>query len=373
MTQVPVVSVIMSAYNHAPYVAQAIQSVLDQTFENFEFLIADDGSSDATQEIIAHFRDVRITFFPHAQNRGACIATNELIEKAQGKYVAILNSDDYWSLDKLAYQVDFLEKNTEYAAIFGNVSFIDKEGKSIPKETLSFGDVFEQANRSQGEWLRRFFDLGNCLCHPSILIRRSCYTELGLYNNCYRQSPDFDMWIRLVKKHPFFVSDKKIVSFRITPGENASSQTPKNALRGMNEHYLIMSHFFEGMSAEALLEGFSDLLIFKQPSSDIHVEIEKTLLFFSKNIWFGRIYQVIGLKKLFELFSNPLCRSVLKKEYQIDDLFFQERTAEAEAFKLFHEPLLEKTNISVEANTLQGIYSKTLLFEIIRRLYTRFT
>lgn len=383
MTQTPVVSVIMSAYNHASYVAQAIQSVLDQTFENFEFLIADDGSSDSTQEVIAGFHDARITFFPHAQNRGACVTTNELIEKAKGKYVAILNSDDYWSLDKLAYQVDFLEKNTEYVAIFGSGSFVDKEGNPIPEEELSFGDMFDQKNRSQGEWLRRLFDQSNCLCHPSVLIRRSCYAEVGLYNDCYRQLPDFDMWIRLVKKSPFFVSDKKIISFRIMPGENASSPTPSNLLRCMNEHYLIMSTFFDDMSREIFLAGFSDLLVFKNPPSEIHLEIEKTLLFFSKNVPFGRTYQIIGLTKLFQLFSSQSHREVLEKDYKVDALSFQVLSAEADAFRM-HEQLLEQINASQllnaellerinasEINTLKNIAGKFLIREVMHRLCMR--
>src|SRR5262249_9855598 len=153
------------------------------------------------------------------------------------------------------------DRNAEYGALFGRVSFVDREGARIPKRALSFGRVFDKGNRSRGRWLRWFFDQGNCLCHPSVLIRRSCYSELGLYDNRLRQLPDWDMWIRLTKKFKFFVADRDLVSLRILPpGQNTSSQAGTNAVRTINEHFLIASRFFDEVSKELLVEGFGDRL-----------------------------------------------------------------------------------------------------------------
>src|SRR5579871_5019564 len=105
----PTVSVVMATYNHAPFVKQAIESVLGQEGVDFEFLIADDGSVDRTREIVASIYDERITFSPNEKNRGACVVLNELIEHASGEFVALINSDDYWTMpDKLAYQVQLM-------------------------------------------------------------------------------------------------------------------------------------------------------------------------------------------------------------------------------------------------------------------------
>jgi glycosyltransferase involved in cell wall biosynthesis len=390
MTKTPLVSIVMSAWNHASYVAQAIQSVLDQTFKDFEFLIADDGSSDATKAVIASFQDPRILFFPHENNRGACITSNELIEKAKGKYVAVLNSDDYWSSDKLMYQVDFLENNAEYSAIFSDVTWVDDKNNIIPKEDLGFGKIFEQRNRTQGEWLRFFFDFGNCLCHPSVLIHRSCYVDLGLYDNCYRQLPDFDMWVRLAKKYLFFVSDKNLVSFRQLPmGQNASSQTPENALRSMNEQYLIASDFFDGVSANILIEGFSDLLIFKNPPSNVHLDIEKCLLFFTENPQYYHLYQRIGLTKLFQLLHSPAHRFILEKDYQKSDFYFQKLSSMVSVFEVINKAKIEELQLlllssqkNVEELQLLLLFSQKnelnrtstyhCLLEIKRRLWAKF-
>lgn len=90
------VSVIMPTYNHAPFVVESIRSVLAQSFGDFEFLIADDGSSDSTAEKVRTVEDGRIRFIAHPTNRGAAIITNELIRRATGKYLALINSDDAW-------------------------------------------------------------------------------------------------------------------------------------------------------------------------------------------------------------------------------------------------------------------------------------
>ena len=129
----PAITVIMGAYNHAPFVGAAIESVLNQTQPDFEFLIADDGSVDATPNVISAYDDPRIKFTSHLRNRGACVVLNELISRARGNYVAIINSDDVWPSHKLAYQLEFLEHHENCAAIFGRVAFIDRSGQRIPR------------------------------------------------------------------------------------------------------------------------------------------------------------------------------------------------------------------------------------------------
>jgi len=334
----PKISVVMATYNHAPFVAQSIQSVLNQSFADFEFLISDDGSSDSTSDVVGRFSDPRLHFDPNPVNRGACTVTNELIQRARGEYVAVINSDDYWAPDKLEIQLDFLERHPDHAAHFTGTIFIDKTGAEIAAGATDLGDIFHQPNRPRGQWLRRFFDVGNCLCHPSILIRRCCYAELGLYDNRYRQLPDFDMWIRLLKRFPIHVADRRLVFFRLMPGENVSSHTETNLVRAANEQYLIACGFFEGLERSVLVEGFADLMVFKDPPSPEHCEIEKALLYFAPNRRLGRIYAAIGLRQLFDLLRSPSHRRILIDDYGIDDLEFQRRTATANAFRQLTDP-----------------------------------
>lgn len=320
----PKVSVIMASYNHGRYVRDALQSVLDQSFQNFEIIVTDDGSSDDSVEIIKSIDDPRIKLYCFESNQGACAATNYCIRHATGKYVAVMNSDDLWCKEKLKNQFEFLEQQTDVGAVFSNALFVREDGSDFPAEGRpDFFDVFSQENRSPASWLRNLFYGGNCLCHPSILIRRSCYDSLGLYNNSYRQLPDFDMWIRFCKGFRLHVMPEKLVRFRLLPaGMNASSQVGKNAIRTINEHYLIAKHYFDDVSAELYKEAFADDLINPGFDSEEQFECEKALLFLGAETHLSRVYRWVALEKLFELLNHPRTAGVLRKDYHFDDKSF---------------------------------------------------
>lgn len=330
----PLISVIMATFNHASYVKEAIASVLKQRGVELEFLIADDGSTDGTREVVESIVDPRIRFFPHQENRGACAVINELIARSDGQLIALINSDDYWcDDDKLAYQLQILLESPQLGATFGRARFIDKHGDVISKQRLTFGSVFDQQNRSQGEWLRFFFDQGNCICHPSMLIRRECYDEVGVYDNNLRQLPDFDMWVRLVKRYPIHVSDRELISFRVLPGQSASSQTVANAVRTMNEHFLIATSFFHNVGAQEFKDGFCDLLRYPDVPSDIHLDIEKALLFFVPNRALGKAYEMVGIVELGRLLSMDEHRQTLAQEYAIDARWYHRKMQDIDVLR----------------------------------------
>ena len=331
----PTVSVIMATYNHADFVAQSIQSVLMQRNVDFEFLIADDGSIDRTREVVASIHDKRIRFFPNQVNRGACVVTNELIGQASGEFIALINSDDYWiGHDKLAHQIQVMRKKLTIGACFGRALFVDKDGRAISKSEYPQSRVFDQENRSRGAWLRRFFDFGNCICHPTMLIRKQCYRELGMYDNRLRQLPDYDMWVRLTKRYDIHICDREMIAFRHLPGKNASSNTTHNLLRLMNESYFILKNFFNGVSREVFFDGFCDLLVEPDLPEDAHMEIEQSLLYLTKNRWASHIYNLIGLEKIHSLLDSDKHRRILKDRYGIDDRKFHSIAAEIGVFDL---------------------------------------
>jgi glycosyltransferase involved in cell wall biosynthesis len=333
MIDVPTVSVVMPAYNHAAFVAESVRSVLDQDFGHLELLVSDDGSRDGTAEVVRGIRDPRLALFDHSVNRGAAVMHNELGARARGRYVAVINSDDAWMPGKLAAQVAYLEAHPEIAAVFGRAVWIDRDGAMIPKDELCFGRVFDVENRSRGEWLRHFLIHGNCLCHPTLMIRREAYAALGPYDNRMRQLPDFDMWIRLAKRFAFTILDQDMVRFRIIPGENTSSDTKVNLVRTMNEHWFIMRRFFEGVDADLLREGFADLLRRPEMPTETHVRIEKALLLLTPVPDLGPMYSVVAMTQLHDLLAEPRAREVLIGEYGFDDHTLHGLTGEALAFR----------------------------------------
>src|SRR5256885_11934472 len=134
-TTQPLVSIVIPAYNHAPYLPETIESVLRQTYQNWELLIIDDGSTDATPEIVQRYSDARIR--PYRQeNHGLSATVNRGIELAHGEYFAFLPSDDLYEPDKLAIQVPVLEENPAVGAVFFRQTVIDAEGKSSTEQKV---------------------------------------------------------------------------------------------------------------------------------------------------------------------------------------------------------------------------------------------
>jgi glycosyltransferase involved in cell wall biosynthesis/multidrug resistance efflux pump len=241
----PKVSVVMCVYNHEKFVSESIESVINQTYQDWEFIITNDGSTDQTLDIIKQYDDPRITLFSFDKNTGARVARNNSIKHAKGEYIAVINSDDVWLLNKLEKQVNFLDTNPDIGAVFTYASFINDQSEDIGYEH-HYGKIFIQHNRNRFEWLRDFFVGGNCLCHPSVLIRKICHEDLGLYDERLGQLADFDMWIRLVTKYQIHILVENLVKFRLLKDQgNISGNTPKNNSRLILEWSQILKNYLQ--------------------------------------------------------------------------------------------------------------------------------
>ena len=192
--------VVIPSYNHGKFLKKAIDSILNQTYKDFELIIIDDASTDNSRKIIDSYKDPRIIKYYNAENQGAVVTLNQLIEFANSEYIALLNSDDYWEPTKLQKQIDYLDTHKDKAACFTLADFVDEKDNLILENDNFNVKIFNQRNRKQSEWYRYFFDNGNCLCHPSVMIRKEVYLKIGKYKNTYRQLPDFEFWIRLIKQ-----------------------------------------------------------------------------------------------------------------------------------------------------------------------------
>jgi glycosyltransferase involved in cell wall biosynthesis len=288
---------------------------------------------DGTVEEIKKYKDKRIKFSWNKKNQGACAATNELINKSAGQYICIMNSDDIWHDElKITKQLECHVKNAKYGAVFAKPLFIDLHGNKIEKRTLRHGSVFDRENRNKGKWLEELFMRGNCLCHPSVMIRKECYKNAGLYKNIYRQLPDYDMWIKILKLYEIHIIEEELVSFRILPGESASSYNINNTIRDLNENYIIRKSFFDDISVKDFEDGFGKYLQ-NDITNNVVFKIEKALLYISKNSCCNNVDQLIGLEKIAELLDSDETKAALEKNYQIDEKWFH---SYAEKVKVFY-------------------------------------
>ncbi|HKM35331.1 MAG TPA: glycosyltransferase [Lachnospiraceae bacterium] len=265
----PLVSVIMCCYNHEKYVAEAIESVLNQSYQNIEFLVADDGSSDHSVDIMKQYSKHFAKEFYFDENTGSRFQL--LKENATGKYTALMNSDDVWDKDKIALQVAYMEAHQECGACFTWCLFTDENLNQIHDNT------FIRGNMSSYEWMHYFWTQGNVLCNPSSLIPTKINKQIPLYGTACWQIPDFFKWVNMVQSHTIHIMTKPLIYMRQT-GRNASKSTKLNWYRHTVEEASNWMWIIRNMESSFFKKAFSSLMIDTEASSDIEIKCEKYFL-----------------------------------------------------------------------------------------------
>lgn len=316
----PLVSVIMSCYNHGKYVKDAIESVINQSYQNIEFLVADDGSVDDSVEEMKKYSSYFAEEYYFTDNAGG--RARFLREKAKGKYIALMNSDDVWDKNKIEIQVDYMEKNNSVAACFTWCSYTDEMLQEQPNS------IFLQKNRSRYEWMRFFWERGNALCHPSILIRREEYVRLSQVGNACRQLPDFFMWVDLVQHNDIHVVQQTLVKMRRYSNgivQNASSSSKENQIRHIIEEAGNWLWMVRKMDWKYFSVAFRECMIDANASGEVEISCEKFFLMIrSDKIWI----QNEALNYFMEIFDDFDIRTCFEKKYGFTKRDFWKMTSE---------------------------------------------
>jgi len=186
----PEVSVIIPTFNRSKMVERALQSVLDQDYPNFEVLVVDDGSGDDTITRIP--TGGRVKLLVHASNRGVSAARNTGIRYCSGRYVAFLDSDDYWLPGKLERQASFFVSHPDAVACQTEETWIRRGKRVNPRKRhrKPSGDIFEKS-------------LDLCLVSPSsVMLKKALFDEVGLFDEMLPACEDYDLWLRIACRHP---------------------------------------------------------------------------------------------------------------------------------------------------------------------------
>jgi glycosyltransferase involved in cell wall biosynthesis len=202
---VPKVSVNICCYNSEKYIKETIQSVLDQTFNDFEVIIIDDGSRDKSAEIIKSFSDQRLKYY-YQNNQGLSSSRNRAIELSGGEYIALLDHDDLWNPNKLEKQIALFEKNPELALVFSNCYIISADG------TIS-GTYFDINSPARGKVFDQLIlrDFIPCL---SAVIRKAVLIKTGLFRLDFKMAEEYDLFLRISKIAPIDYVDEPLASYR---------------------------------------------------------------------------------------------------------------------------------------------------------------
>lgn len=185
----PKVTVLMPVYNGEHYLREAIESILNQSFSEFEFLVIDDGSTDHSAEIVASYNDPRIRVLRNGRNLGLIATLNSGIEIAKGEYIARMDCDDVSLPERLEKQVAYLDENPDCAVIATHVMLMDESG--APRGTWS-----DDAKTATYGEIRSFLPKANCIAHPSVMIRTEILKRYR-YNPAQTAAEDYDLWLRL--------------------------------------------------------------------------------------------------------------------------------------------------------------------------------
>ena len=185
----PTLSVILPVFNAEKYLNQAIESILNQTFDDFELIIINDGSTDSSKEIINSFNDERIVFvdqknsgLPRTLNKGILISRAEIIVR--------MDADDISKLDRFQKQYSYLSKNKDVDVLGGSVNYINNKGKYL-------GRTFSLTRESLISYY--LLNVGNVMCHPTLFVRKSAFERVGVYNTMLTENEDYHLLCKFLR------------------------------------------------------------------------------------------------------------------------------------------------------------------------------
>lgn len=264
MEEKPMVSLVMKVYNGEKYLREAVDSILSQTYQDFELIIIDDGSSDNSAEIVHSYVDKRIRFLQNEKNLGLCETQNRVIAAAEGKYIAVMDCDDISYPTRFEKQVAYLEQHPE-VMMCGTFRNDIIEGNEIP---------FQEPEWLSDSTLRFSLVFGNFFfTHSSIMFRAKEYRENGLQYGPAKIAEDYQVIIEMAKRYPVAILPERLIAYRIYPQSTSKVRLQEITDAGVaiKSDYLrslpvseknkqLLLDYFRTDTAMAPLSGFLDAM-----------------------------------------------------------------------------------------------------------------
>ena len=198
------VSIIMPSYNTGKFIEKTINSVINQTYNNWELIIVDDCSNDNTDEIVKSINDSRIVYLKNERNSGAAVSRNKALKEAKGRWIAFLDSDDLWKKDKLEKQIDFMKENNYY---FSYTNYIE-----IDENDNSNGKIITGPKRITKTGMFNY-------CWPGCLTVMYDAKKIGLIQiEDIKKNNDYAMWLKVCKKADCYLLDEELAMYRKRSG-----------------------------------------------------------------------------------------------------------------------------------------------------------
>lgn len=247
----PKVSVCIPTYNRTDFLRQSIESVLAQSFTDFELIISDNASQDSTVAIIHSFGDPRIVYQRHEKNIGLVNNWNSCLTAARGEYITIFHDDDLMLPDNLTLKVNALDLNENVGLVHSNFHIMDGNG-SITKESAHFigPQDFMEASPT---FLRNSLLGFNRVNPPSAFIRKECFSKLGGFNSGLHFTPDFEYWMRISLHYDVLYLGKPLIAYRMHHSVGWTSSEYFTVIEGMEGRYTNVKGLSEEYSARRII------------------------------------------------------------------------------------------------------------------------
>lgn len=229
----PKISVGIPVYNAELYIAQAIQSVLDQSFCDFELIITDDASTDRTPEIINKFSDSRIRYCLNPKQLGPPGNFNRCIELSAGEYISVFHADDIMLRENLEKKKNFLDQNPDAGMVHSNFYRMNAGNQTVEDPALL---PFKKDAVMNGQDVFKIMsgDI-NYICASSVMVRKKCFDEIGAFEVSLAHTCDWEMWLRLGLFYKIGYLSEALIGYR--KHEAMHSSLFWNNLRGIQEYY----------------------------------------------------------------------------------------------------------------------------------------
>jgi glycosyltransferase involved in cell wall biosynthesis len=304
------VTILMAAYNASNYIADSITSVLNQTFQNYELLIINDGSTDNTETVIQSFKDSRIRVIKNEVNRGLIESRNIALKEAKGNFIAILDSDDIAMPDRLEKQLNAFRNNPELAVVGSRALIIDESGNETGENLAVFTDIDKIK-------ITLFFE--NTIIHSSTMIKTEIFREVNGYQGD-TLIEDYDLFYRISQKYAIKNLEDYLVKYRIH-GTNISIQKRDQLdqalynlkIRQLNQFELnveskyiaiLLTNFRDGNYT--LEENFHILALLKEKNKQLNIYKQEAFSNELFNKWFELVIGRGKIKTIKLLFKKPL-------------------------------------------------------------------
>jgi len=247
----PTVSIIIPTYNRAELIGKAISSVLVQSYGDFELIIVDDGSTDATADVVGSFHDSRIIFLKQ-ENRGRSVARNRAIALSRGRYIAFLDSDDEYLEQKLELQVAYMDLHPDVGIVYTSAYCIDELGRSLDRHAYlasAAGNIYKEV---------AFFQPVT-ITLPTVMIRKEVLDSVGYFDEAMERFEDTDLWRRVAKKYYVGIIMEPTCRLRTHKQNALMAQDPEKIIKAIE--YYVAKIFREDaeLGVDWLREGASRL------------------------------------------------------------------------------------------------------------------